>query len=265
MIVKNISGSTLNLVLGIRNGFTLANNAQRTVDDQPETVADAVRYANQGLLQIVTGPAQQELNQPAAVPGHIIVGIKVPVDTHTLTLGTTVFEFDSNSATTAGRTPITIGGNATVTAATLATAIGDDADLAALGVVVRDSVSVTANETRLILTVPADLDLADLTTAVSNGTQLSVTEVAATTPAALRMDINTSLVSAAEVTASNKLIVTGLSSISHFSLNMLDPDDVPITYDGSVVASGGSVLMTDVGNGTGLVANQTVVLTSYGY
>lgn len=131
MIVKNISGATRTLAFSNKVCMTVPDDGLIIIPDDPEVVADALRYANEGLISIQQEPAGNRLVQPTFQPERILLDFAgQPSDGDTLEYGPVTFEFDSNSTVVSGNVAVEIGLSRSATLENLLEAISSSAALA---------------------------------------------------------------------------------------------------------------------------------------
>lgn len=267
MLIKNISGSTLNLALGRKHAAVVANNGTTVVPDNPQAIADALSLQSQGLVSIQEGPDGSELIQPQALPQHVQISLGAMAasgDGKTLTLDSVVFEFDNNATVVAGRTVVAIdGSDQLVTANALKTAINADPTLDALGVKATDVLKLSTTQVYVVLVIPPDLVLADFV-ATASASPVAVTKVSAVTSNALRPVFRT-----ITATGTSAIITTGLTTIRHYSVEVRNASGGIKAYDGYVIVSGGTVMLTNTGSNSGspnvaLASTDVVKLTAFG-
>lgn len=256
MRIKNITpGSTPKTFgFGRKLAISLAYNQIATIPDDFDIVAAARAHSDAGLLQIIEAP--RSFIQERSAPQHILLNVLNPFsgsgDGAVLTLGSVVFELDSNSTFTAGRTPVTIGASNSACATNLKAAINANSVLAGLKIVATDIVAVSSSDYRIVLEVPSSIDLGSFTTSATGGSsQLTVAEVAALVPNAKEVVIRT-----VTATAATHVLVTGFTTITDVVLQVRTAAGLIKLVTAGVTWVGGSILVT---GGTTAIASTDVL------
>lgn len=261
MKIKNETGAFLTLGLGRRVGTELAAAQTKTVDDEPETVADAVAAAKAGTISIVEPPLGAELNFIAGTPTLAIVAVGAPADTETLVLGTETFEIDNDATFTAGNTQIDISGSSDSIdiADGLKAAINANAVLDALGVKARETIGGTNPAAAAYLIIELPSTLTHTTFAITGDTGMVVTDQDLVASKALRQWLHRQVAAATE-----ELVVTPFDSIEDYLVLVQATTGAYKAYDGTVKKSGGSLFLNSAGTAD-IAATDEIVILVFGF
>lgn len=261
MIIKNVSGSEKTLVLGRKTVVTLANNGSATIPDSVENMATALALQAAGTIEITESFSGSVVLDLQDSPQHILVGIADAAgsgDGKTLTIGTVVFEFDDDDTITAGRTAVEIdGADSAVTAAALKTAINANATLAALGIVATDVIGVSATSAFLVVEVADTVTLSGLTVTAS-AAPITATKVSKVTNNAQRVFFRQFTAA-----ATTQHVVTGLTTIRAYTVQVRDATGVIKAYDAPILKSGGTLRLTAAA-GVNIAATDLVTVWAVG-
>jgi len=261
MKIQNATGAFLTLGLGRRVGTELAASQIKTVDDDPETVADAVDAARAGLISIIEPPKGAQLNFIPAVPGIAVVLVTTPADEATLTVGTEVFEIDDDDTFTDGNIQVDISEStdAIDIADALLALINSNAVLSEAGITARETIAGTdpAAAAYLILEFPTSIEPSDYTVTGSAG--LAVTKTDAGSAKALKMWVGRKVAAATEL-----LVVSPFDSIDDYLILVQTTAGAYKAYDGTVSTSGGSLFLNSAGDAD-IAATDEIVLLVFGF
>lgn len=257
MVIKNISGQARLFQFG-QFARLVQNNATANVPDSTDAVADAVKWQNQGLLTIQDGPEQAKLDSPASIPGVKFVTLASVISGNTVQLSGTgfsvTFEFN-NSTPAAGNIAVALGANTAAAGVNLQTAINANATLALLGVKATSAISTGATNSTLTLAAT------NATKVAINGvtvTPAGGTITAGSAQAAVVNDTKKVAFRTVVAVSGNNYIVTGLTSVDEFIVQVRDTDGVIQAYAGAITADGGTLLLPS------LTAGYTVTIYAYG-
>lgn len=261
MKIKNETGAFLTLGLGRRVGTELQAGQTKTVDDDPETVADAVTAAKAGQISIVEPPLGAELNFIAGTPTLAIVAVGAPADEETLVIGTETFEIDDDDTFTSENTQINISGSTDSIdiADGIKTAVNANAALDELGVKVRETIGGTDPTAAAYVIIELPASLTHATFAITGDTGLVVTDQDLVPPKALRQWIHRQAASATE-----ELVVTPFASIEEYIVVVQDANGGYKAYDGDVSKSGGSLWLSANGD-SDIAATDEIVILVFGF
>jgi hypothetical protein len=265
MIIKNInpaqSGhSELALInLGTKQVRLAYNETAIFPDDDSKVYRDARNLESQGLIEIVEGPAQTTHLSPKTLPAWSMVTVSdTGTDEDTLTIGDVVFELDDDASVTAGNVSVTIGDDAEATADALATAINASTDVlvkATRGAEGSAEVIYLHHKTNAV--TGSSVALAESSTAltiIGGGTELEDGTYGANMSA---------VVATLTATATTDRIVTGLTAIDHFIVQVRTAAGAIKAYDGAITTSGG-VIYLDAAGSTDIAATDTITVIAFG-
>jgi len=266
MIVKNISAQTRLYQLG-RTSIELAPDASGIVDDEVDTVTQALAWQSQGILQVTSGPVQSSLDLPASVASYRLVTLATAIQGDTVAFAGTAsagafsvrFEFRTSGDPTAGNVAVSLGANTTAAGVNLQAAINANATLVAAGVVATSAVSKAT--TSSVVTVEcrdADQVIASaLTVTPVGGTITAATAVAALAKTSKKIAYCTKVAVSGE-----NFVVTGLTTISDVIVQVRRAG-VLVAYDGSILYNGGTVFLDDDG-AADIAASDVISIFAYG-
>ena len=258
MKIQNISGFEQAFSFSNVISQRVANNGYLVLPDSPDVYQDVLTYASKGWISIVEGPALTSsvtsVGQPDCVE---IVTTANPADAQTVTIGTTVLEFDNNAAVTAGRTSVTIGGSAKASLDALATAalaLPAFAGWRKLG-----STAHGASGAVLLLAPPSTVDIATLTVAETMGSG-TIAKRTATVG-----DVFSQLVEFRTVATipADLIFVTPLRNIRHVEVEVRDSSGAVVAWNGVMRFNGGIVTLDNTGLTT-ISTTNTIFLRATG-
>lgn len=261
MKIQNNTGALLTLGLGRRVGTELSAAQIKTVDDDPETVADAVEAAQRGLINIIEPPKGAQLNFLPAVPGVAIVLITTPADEETLVIGTETFEIDDDATFTDGSTQVDISASSSAIdiANSIKGLVNANAALAEAGITAREAIGGTAPATAayLILEFPSTILPDDYTVTGSAG--IAIAKAAPTSAQALGQWLTRKVATAAE-----HIVVSPFAAITDYLVLVQTTAGAYKGYDGTVKKSGGSLFLNSAGS-VDIAPTDEIVILVFGF
>jgi hypothetical protein len=261
MIIKNISGATKTFTFSNEISAAVANDAELIIPNSPEVVADALRYATMGFLEIVEGTPGAQLIQSASQPERIIIATTaVPVDDMTVVIGGVTFEWDDDDTITEGNVAVEIG-TAAVSLSNLLAAVEANATLAGFtgrGVIADGTTAFAA------ISLPADTTAASVTVNVAGTTGFSAYKKAAEAGESL---INVVLTRLVATVAEDIIFSTELAEITHVEAYVYSSAFAKIAWGGTIhfdpVAGGGLIILKN-GTDPDIAIGHTIVIVAMG-
>lgn len=262
MTIKNISGAEKVFTFSNLVSNTVANNAQMVVPDSPECVADALRYAALGLIEIVEGTPSAQLVQSTSQPERIIfTSTGQPDDGETIVFEGVTFEFDDDDTVEEDNVAVEIGGDEAATLTNLLAAIEAHADLA--GYLGRGVIDDGTN-TIAAVSLPDGVAVADIT--------VDTDDVAATSHYEEALEAGSSLVHVVLVrtvvtVAPDLIFSTNMSQILDAQVSVYNSSYVPVAWDGNVHikrSTGGGLIVLDNDGDVDIAAGHTIVIQALG-
>ena len=263
MIVKNISGSDKTLTFSNEVSHTVANGGTMVVPDSPQCVADALKFASRGIIEIVKGTPGSQLLQSVNQPERILfVQAGQPSDGDTLVYGDVTIEWDSNSTVTSGNVGVTIGANAGASLKNLFTALTGQASLEGhrAGGVVGTTTATGA------MFLPEGDVASTFTVTDSNSTNTTTHKLAEEAGESLA-HVVLSRVATTATLSTDVIFSTDLSSVLHAEAYVYDASYAPVAWDGAPSidpVDGGGVIVLSNGGSVKIANGHTVVVLALG-
>lgn len=279
MIIKNVSGEARYFGFGRgTRGRSMANNGTSTVPDNDPFIAGLVQnYVNQGVLQIVEGPAEVALSASITTPAFAYIEANGAVaDADTVVIAGVTYEFandpgaavlgEYNSGLSNAAFKWAGDGAAAATAiATLRTAINHNS--ATSGLVADAAVEYDTGKYLL------PIRRADGSPSASGAFVIDATGAnlaksgggltAGITGAAAKTVIKKHTVVVGDVNNAAILIPTGLTSIITASVQVVAATGIVKAWNGATLISGGNIVLNNVGV-TDWAATDVVTVTATG-